>query len=82
MTVLSLAAALIGASLYHSWTKDFQAQGRYLLPILPMLGILCVQCRAYLNPRILTFFTSTMFLLAAYSFICVALLEIPRMIKI
>jgi hypothetical protein len=82
LTVLSLATALIGASLYHSWTKDFQAQGRYLLPILPMLGILCVQCRAYLNPRILTFFTSTMFLLAAYSFICVALLEIPRMIKI
>lgn len=82
MTVLSLAAALIGASLYHSWTKDFQAQGRYLIPILPMLGILCAQNRAYLNSRILTFFTSCMFLLSVYSFICVALLDIPRFLRI
>ena len=39
VTAFGLGAALIGASLYHSWAVDFQAQGRYLFPILPMLGI-------------------------------------------
>lgn len=79
---VSLATVLIAASFYHSWTKDFQAQGRYLMPILPMLGILCAQVREYVNARILTFFISCMFILSAYSFICVALLEIPRLVRV
>lgn len=81
LSVISIATVLIAASFYHSWTKDFQAQGRYLIPILPMLGILCALTREYVNSRILTFFTSCMFLLSVYSFICVALLEIPRLIR-
>jgi len=82
LSVLSLAAALISASLYHSWTKDFQTQGRYLMPILPMLGILCAQTKDYVNSRFLTFFTSCMFFLSVYSFICVALIDIPRLLNI
>jgi hypothetical protein len=27
----------VAASAYHSWTSDFQAQGRYLFPLLPIL---------------------------------------------
>jgi hypothetical protein len=34
---LGVLASLICASLWHSWTNDFQAQGRYLLPFLPTL---------------------------------------------
>ena len=82
ISVLSIAAALIAASIYHSWVDDFQAQGRYLFPILPMLGILCAQNKEYVNARICTFFVTCMFLLSAYSFICVALLDIPRMVNI
>ena len=81
LSALSIAAALIAASLYHSWVDDFQAQGRYLIPILPMLGILCAQNKEYVNARLCTFFVTCMFLLSAYSFICVALLNIPRMVN-
>ena len=77
-----LSAALVSVSLYHSWTKDFQAQGRYLIPILPMLGVLCAQGRNAISPKIITLFTTAMFLLSAYSYICVALLDIPRLLRI
>jgi uncharacterized membrane protein len=72
----------VSVSLYHSWTKDFQAQGRYLIPILPMLGVLCAQGRNAISQKIFTLFTTSMFLLSVYSYICVALLEIPRLLRI
>ena len=77
-----LSTALVAVSLYHSWTKDFQAQGRYLIPILPMLGVLCAQGRNAISPKIMNLFTTAMFLLSVYSYICVALLEIPRLLRI
>jgi hypothetical protein len=82
LAALSLAAALIAVSLYHSWTKDFQAQGRYLIPLLPILGVLCAQGRQYVNAGMLTIFTTCMYSLSMYSFICIALLEIPRLLRI
>lgn len=81
LAALSLAAALIAVSLYHSWTKDFQAQGRYFIPLLPILGVLCGQCRQYVHSGLLTFFTTCMYFLSVYSFICIALLEIPRLLR-
>ncbi len=82
LAVILLSATLISVSLYHSWTKDFQAQGRYLIPILPMLGVLCMQGRNAISPKIITLFTTAMFLLSVYSYICVALLEIPRLLRV
>jgi len=82
LAVVGLSTALVAVALYHSWTKDFQPQGRYLLPILPMLGVLCAQGKEYLNVKIMTFFTLCMFLLSSYSFICLGLLEIPRLLRI
>jgi len=82
LAVVGLSAALVAVALYHSWTKDFQPQGRYLLPILPMLGVLCAQGKEYLNAKIMTLFTLCMFLLSSYSFICLGLLEIPRLLRI
>lgn len=35
---IGAAASLVGASLLHSWTYDFQAQGRYILGISVLLG--------------------------------------------
>ncbi len=35
--VLVCAALVLAQSAYRSWVYDFQAQGRYLFPILPML---------------------------------------------
>jgi uncharacterized membrane protein len=82
LAVLGLSAALVAVALYHSWTKDFQPQGRYLIPILPMLGVLCAQGKEYLSVRIMTTMTLCMFLLSSYSFICLGLLEIPRLLRI
>jgi len=82
LAAVGLSAALISVALYHSWAKDFQPQGRYLIPILPMLGVLCAQGKEYLNVKIMTFFTMCMFLLSSYSFICLGLLEIPRLLRI
>ncbi|MGW8158249.1 MAG: DUF2142 domain-containing protein [Desulfoprunum sp.] len=82
LAVVGLSVALIAVALYHSWTKDFQPQGRYLIPILPMLGVLCAQGKEYLSVKIMTIFTLCMFLLSSYSFICLGLLEIPRLLRV
>ena len=73
-----LSVALIGASLYHSWTMDFQAQGRYLFPILSMFGVLLGRCRNYFDTRLLVLSMSQLYFLGLYSFIFVAIMNIPR----
>ena len=76
--ILSLAAALIGASLHHSWTMDFQAQGRYLFPILCMFGILIGKYKDLFEKRLFVLSVSQLYILGLYSFIFVALVNIPR----
>ena len=67
VSVLGLSVALIGASLYHSWTADFEPQGRYLLPIIPMLGILYAPNHETVNGRLLVAGVILMYLLGIYS---------------
>ena len=73
-----LSVTLIAASLHHSWTEDFQAQGRYLFPIVPILGIVLGRTSHIFNTRLFTLGVCQMYLLALYSFIFVALQNIPR----
>lgn len=75
---LSFGVGLIGISLWHSWTSDFQAQGRYLFPILFLLGIIYSQTRDVFQKRILSFFVFSMFTISLYSFIYIALRNIPK----
>ncbi|MFZ5426845.1 MAG: DUF2142 domain-containing protein [Thermodesulfobacteriota bacterium] len=42
---LAFAVLTVGQSLWHSWNNDFQAQGRYLFPILAMTGCLLARFR-------------------------------------
>ena len=70
--------ALIGVSLYHSWTMDFQAQGRYLFPILCMFGVLLGRCRQLFDTRLFILSVSQLYVLGLYSFIFIALINIPR----
>ena len=42
--VLVCAPLVVAQSAYRSWVYDFQAQGRYLFPILPMLFFYWRQC--------------------------------------
>lgn len=76
--VLGLSAALIGVSLYHSWTMDFQAQGRYLFPIIPLLGILYGLNHRAVHSSFLSLGVVLMYSLAVYNFIFEALLRIPK----
>ncbi len=70
-----LSVALIGVSLYHSWTMDFQAQGRYLFPILCMSGVVLGRCRELFGARLFVLSVSQLYLLGLYSFIFVALVN-------
>jgi len=81
LSTLTLSVALIGASLYHSWVHDFQAQGRYLFPILTMFSILYGWNYKVVNRRLLVLLVGCMYILASYCFIFQALLRLPRIIS-
>ncbi|MDY6994371.1 MAG: hypothetical protein SVR94_17445, partial [Pseudomonadota bacterium] len=70
---LSFVGLMIFISSYHSWTCDFQPQGRYWFPVMAILGLLIYQTQAYLNNILAHFFIISLFSLSAYSFIFVAL---------
>ena len=80
LLVLGMAGALIAASLYHSWTADFQPQGRYLFPILGMIMLLCGQNREILNNRWIHLLVAVMFCLSYYSYSAFALHYTPRLL--
>lgn len=80
VVVAGLSAALIGVSLYHSWTADMQPQGRYLFPIIPMLGILYAWKHVVVNKQFLILGVSFMYLLGVYCFIFQGLLRIPKLV--
>ncbi|MFW2367804.1 MAG: DUF2142 domain-containing protein [Desulforhopalus sp.] len=78
LTTVGFSAALIAASVHHSWAVDFQAQGRYLFPIVPMLGILYGLYHKFVNIRVLVFGVFSMYLFGVYGFVFQALLRIPK----
>ncbi len=80
IAAIGISAGLIGIALYHSWTTDFQPQGRYLFPILPIFGILYGWNYTAINHRLLILGLTPVFLLAMYGFIFEALLRIPRVV--
>jgi hypothetical protein len=61
------SGCLVSASVWNSWTVSFQPQGRYLLPILPMLGILYYHVRQHILSNLVEYLCIFLFLLAAYS---------------
>jgi hypothetical protein len=69
---------VIGLSLYHSWTSDFQPQGRYLFAIFGLVAIVVARNRHVLNPTIVNPFLVGAFLLSAYSFVTDGLANLPR----
>jgi hypothetical protein len=70
LLIIALSAGgLVAMSIWLSWTIAFQPQGRYLLPILPMLGILYYHTRLYSPPGLVEWLSLMLFILAAYSFV-------------
>ncbi len=69
---------LFAGLVHHAWTGDFQAQGRYLLPVLPMFAILFYHAqRILIKPLFYTLFF-LLFSFSMYNFIFVGLREIGK----
>ena len=77
-----LAAAFIFGVIFisslHSWINDFQAQGRYLFPLIGMFAVLAHKNKGHLNPLVMSWFIGLFFLMSLYSFVFVALARIPK----
>lgn len=76
LIVWTFISLCIFLSTYHSWVNDFQAQGRYLFPVLGMIGALLYQSRNILNKGLLAVFGMAFYGLATYSFIFTGLFQI------
>lgn len=72
------ALLLVGAMLYKSWTVDFQPQGRYLIPLLPMFAVVCHHCRSIVDKAFFYSLILALFSLSVHSFIFVGLFEIGK----
>jgi len=77
LLVCAFSALTIAIALFHSWNNDFQAQGRYLFPILPMLGAGLVLVRDSLPKRAFLGALAACFALALYSFVFTGLRHVP-----
>lgn len=75
---LSVALALLGMALYHAWTVDFQAQGRYFFPVWAMFSLYLYHERRYLINFCFSILVCAMYLLAIYSFLWVGILHIAK----
>ncbi|MDX9894164.1 MAG: hypothetical protein RBS34_01885 [Desulfofustis sp.] len=73
VAALVVSAALVGASFYHSWTADFQAQGRYLFPLPVMIGAAVLFAKQAMSRRVVSCLLLALFSLSGYSFLVVGL---------
>lgn len=77
-SVLALSIGVVLVSAYLSWTADFQPQGRYLFPIIPMLAFLLHHYRESLRSRVFNMLLGGLFACSVYSFVFVGLKNIPK----
>ncbi|MBI3985887.1 MAG: hypothetical protein HY343_03130 [Lentisphaerae bacterium] len=73
-----LCLLIVGLSTYSSWVNDFQPQGRYLFPLLPVLATVLGRTERLLNQRVVVGGCWLAFILSSYSFVLTGLLCIPK----
>jgi hypothetical protein len=76
--VLATASLVVLGSAYSSWTADYQPQGRYLFPILPMFAFLFHRYWDTVRSRAFYLLFGCLFACSIYSFIFTALRNIPK----
>jgi hypothetical protein len=72
------AGGVIFLSLYHSWINDFQAQGRYLFPVVALFAIPFSRAARSFRTRIVPALLGIAFALSASSFLFVGLRRISK----
>ncbi|GJL81670.1 MAG: hypothetical protein DHS20C01_13040 [marine bacterium B5-7] len=75
---IAVFALLMVVTMWNAWSKDFQPQGRYFFPMIPISGFILAWCSKRLNPRVVSGFTLTLFLFAVFFFIFIGLLDIRK----
>jgi hypothetical protein len=78
LLVSAFAALTVAVALHHSWVNDFQAQGRYLFPIVAMLGIGLQATRDTIDRRAAIGVVAGCYALSVWSFIFIGLWHIPK----
>jgi hypothetical protein len=78
LATLGVAICLVLLSAYQSWTADFQPQGRYLFPVLPLIAYLFHRYREYLQSRVFNLLLAGLFAGSIYSFVFIGLKNIPK----
>ena len=78
IAMMTVSALTVFISAYYSWVSDFQPQGRYLFPILGMVGMVLWSLYSRLRHGIFIAITGIIFTLSTYSFVFVAM---RRLIK-
>lgn len=76
--VCLFAGLAVGQSVYHSWTNDFQPQGRYLFLILPIFLVGLARLPVSFRTRIIPLFGLIFFSLSVWSFVLTGLKLIPK----
>ena len=76
--VSAFAALTVAAAIHHSWVNDFQAQGRYLFPIVAMLAVGLHAVRNKLPTRAFLGVVAACFALSVWSFVFIGLWHIPK----
>ncbi|MEA3230367.1 MAG: DUF2142 domain-containing protein [Thermodesulfobacteriota bacterium] len=77
--VCACSTLLVFLSLWNSWTANFQAQGRYLFPILVMVGFLMSETLSSYNKKLINLIVLVMFSLSVYSYVFIGLLRFPKL---
>lgn len=72
------AILLVIASLYQAWAVDFQAQGRYLLPVVGMFSMFSYHMREKLGNLPCVLVLTSLFMVSLYSFVFVALAGVSK----
>ena len=73
-----MVTTVLAISLYLSWVRILQPQGRYLAVILPMLGVFYAHARPWMPKYLWHFLILAMFVMALYSFVFVGLADIHK----
>ena len=76
--VLLFIILALGLSSYNSWVTDYEPQGRYLFPILPILMVGLAKLPDSFRKRICPLFCLIFFILSVWSFLMAGLYAIPK----
>lgn len=79
LTVLLFSSLAIGQSVYFSWIADYEPQGRYLFPIIPMVLVGLSRLPEMLQKRFIPCYCLSFFLLNLLSFVFTALRYLPKL---